>query len=296
MKIAFISDIHMDFYIHPKNNGGHKLKRSVKNFIEEELYPKEADILLIGGDNSHYNIQTKELLTQLSELKLFKHIFITFGNHDLYLISSNQESNYKVSWNKIEELKQICNEFEDVTFLDGNIVEIDGVKIGGCGMWYDFSYGTKFFGKNKDDMLQLWKDVMNDANYIKGNDKIPQLSSIQMYSYKTKQYNFDPLKFFNNEKEKLVKIISEVDVMLSHFGPVVPPNLEPQYAVPSTGFYYFDGEHLLMNEKTPKMWVFGHTHTRYDFKVNNTWLMCNPLGYASERTGNEIVVVDLNDL
>ena len=181
-----------------------------------------------------------------------------------------------------------------VEFLDGNVVEVDGVKIGGTSMWYDYSYGKKISNMTDDDMLQKWKTTMNDANLIKGDDHLGLNESYGMYNYgNTTRYSFDPLVFFEKEKEKMLKIIEDCDIFVSHIGPVVPPNIRPEYQNVVTGFYYFDGERYLWADKAPKLWIFGHTHDKYMWKVNDTVLACNPLGYKSEQTENEIDVIDM---
>lgn len=271
------------------------------DFIENELVLKPADILIFAGDNSHYPKQNKLMLEMISATKMYKKIFITFGNHDMYLVSNAMLSKYNTSWDKILEFKEICSQIEDVEFLDGNVIDVDGITIGGAGLFYDFSYGIKNFGMSHFHMMQLWKDRMNDASLLRGLDYPPEINDNRYTVYghygKNKAgFTFDPIKFFESEKEKLIKIIDKCDIFVSHIGPVVPKTLDPKYMVPITGFYYFDGEHYLWNEKAPKLWLWGHTHKNFDFKINNTWLMCNPLGYKSENTRNEITVVDLFDL
>jgi len=298
MKIAFSSDTHIDFWVPAKLNS-HTLMTAIEKFVDETLVPKPADILIFAGDNSHYNEQNRLMLQYIADKQMYKKIFVTFGNHDMYIVSNSQRKKYDYSWDKVEELKEICENIDTVEFLDGNIVEVDGVKIGGCGLWYDGSYAKNVFGYNDTRILQLWKDTMNDANLIIGKDKnVHGLNGVQgMYSYgKTKSYTFDPDLFFQQEKEKLMKIVYDCDIFISHIGPVVPPTIRTEYKTPTTGFYYFDGEHILWNEKAPKVWFSGHTHDKTEFKINNTWLMCNPLGYKSERTGNEIDVIDTESL
>ena len=298
MKVAFTSDTHIDFWV-PAKLSGHKLLTKMEEFVDEVLVPKEADILIFAGDNSHYNEQNRMMLQYIADKKMYKKIFITFGNHDMYLVSNSQRAKYSTSWDKVMELKEICESIDTVEFLDGNIVEVDGVKIGGNGMWYDGSYGKKVFGQSDASMLQLWKDRMNDSNLITGTDMgEPGLnSSASMYSYGSmKTYTFDPDKFFLSEKEKMIKIVDQCDIYVSHIGPVVPPSIRPEYMNAVTGFYYFDGEHILWNPKSPKLYIFGHTHDRHEFKINNTWLFCNPIGYKSENHGREIEVIDIDTL
>ena len=268
------------------------------SFIDNNLCLKNADILVFAGDNSHYPKQNKLMLEMIVERKIYKKIFITFGNHDMYLVSNSLNDRYHFSKKKIEHFKQICEDIDTVEFLDGNIVEVDDVKIGGTGLFYDFSYGIKNFNLTKEKMIEKWKDIMNDSINISGLDDFGCDISFDNHGFYNKKtyYTFDPIKFFNIEKEKMLNIIKECNIFVSHIGPVVPPNIGIKHQRPETGFYFFDGEEYLMNDKAPKLWIFGHTHDNFDFKINNTHLMCNPLGYKSEGKHTEVVIVDLFNL
>jgi len=291
MEIGFISDIHLDFYVKPSLTG-HKEEKAIEKFIDNELNLPESDILIIAGDTSHYNNQIVLLLQKILEKVQYDKIFITYGNHELYLISDKQESKYKTSKDKIIELKDLCNAIPNVHFLDGNVIEYRGIKIGGTAMWYDFSYGKKIFNLPKDKILEKWKDVMTDSTRIHGTDFIG-IEEPKIYTYKKiKKYTFDPLKFFYEEYDKMMKIIEECDIFVSHVGPAVPTNLKPEYQNIDTSFYFFDGEHILNKDKAPKLWFFGHTHENYYFKINQTQLLCNPKGYKSEKLGNAVEIID----
>jgi predicted phosphodiesterase len=300
--VAFISDLHIDFYIKPKFDGK-RLDDLMDKFIEDEMWLKNADILIIAGDNSHYPIQNKLMLEKIAAKKIYKKIFVTFGNHDMYLVSNSMRKKFATSWDKVMDLKKICDDIDTVEFLDGNIVEVDGVKIGGVGMWYDFSYGFEHYDITELQMMHKWKDAMTDPDLIVGKDRPSSINDSRYEAYagygghgKFKIYTFDPIKFFKSEQEKLEKIIEDCDIFVSHIGPVVPPSLRDEYLDVTTAFYYFDGKKYLMSEKAPKLWTFGHTHDRHDFKVNNTHLVCNPLGYKSEAKNHEVAVVDLFNL
>lgn len=290
--------VHTDFYI-PAKLTDHKLDAAMDDFIENELWLKNADVLIFAGDNSHYPKQNKLMLEKIAAKKIYKKIFVVFGNHDMYLISNSQKSKYQTSWDKVLDLKAICEEIDTVEFLDGNIVEVDGIKFGGVGMWYDFSYAKHVFNMNHFHCMQLWKDTMNDANLIVGKDYPSEINDIRetMYGgYGYKKYTFDPIKFFKEEEKKMLKIVEDCDVFITHIGPIVPPNLPIHHQNTVTGFYYFNGEWILNKNKTPKLWFFGHTHDRFEWKHNNTWLMCNPLGYKSENSKAEVEIVDLDEL
>ena len=299
-KVAFISDIHTDFYI-PSGAAGHKLEKRMNDFIDNQLQPIEADILVFAGDNSHYPLQNKLMLELLAAKHWYKKIFVTFGNHDMYLVSNSQRDTYKKSWEKIEHLKSICADIDTVEFLDGNVVEVDGIKIGGAGMWYDFSYGFKD-GMSHQAMMSLWKTESNDPNLIAGDNAANVLrDKFEMYydnygGRRRTSCTFNPLNFFEKEKEKLAKIVDKSDIFISHMGPYVPPDLNPEFDDSTTGFYFFDGEEYLFSDNAPKLWFFGHVHDRYNFKVGNTKLVSNPLGYKDQKLKHHIQVIDYFDL
>lgn len=300
-KVAFISDIHIDFYI-PAGSNGYKLEKRMNDFIDTHLDLPHADVLVFAGDNSHYPQQNVMLLKLIAEKKIYKKIFITFGNHDMYLISNSQKHDFKLSWDKVLYAKKLYSEIDTVEFLDGNIVEVDGVKIGGTGMWYDYSYGIKKYGFSLDLMHQLWKDSSNDSHLIVGDDYANVIRDKFEFFYdnyggrKRSSCTFNPLKFFEKEKEKMEKIVYDVDVFVSHMSPAIPPDLNPEHDNPVAGFYFFDGEQYLFNENAPKLWIFGHLHDRYSYKVGNTTLLSNPLGYKDQKLHHKVVVADLSDL
>lgn len=297
--IAFTSDIHTDFYI-PPGAAGSKLEKRMNEFIDNNLQLVPADVLVFAGDSSHYPTQNKLMLEMIATKQMYKKIFVTFGNHDMYLVSNSQRDTFKKSWDKVEYTKALCADIDTVEFLDGNIVEVDGVKIGGTGMWYDFSYGLKD-GVPLNAMMSLWKSTSNDPNLIVGDAANVIRDKFEMHydnygGRRRTSCTFSPLNFFQKEKEKLEKIVDQCDVFVSHMGPYVPPDLEPEFDDSTTGFYFFDGKEYLLADKAPKLWIFGHSHARYNFRVHNTHLKCNPLGYKDEKLKHKIEVVDLFDL
>lgn len=262
MKIDIISDLHADFYV--KIHKGLKEKNLIKfiNGMFEEGHVC-GEVLMIAGDISHYNTLTIALLKKILEMKGYKKIFFVLGNHDYYLISNNFKYKYKnSSKNRIQEVKEAFEDNDDIHFLDGTIVEYNGVKFGGCNGFYDGSYTMKV--SPMANAWELWKRVMNDYVYIKGYpDGFYEISGI--------------------EKKKLELVYKEADVLMTHVNPMPHASFfdDKHRLDPVTGFYAFDGEYQV--EHTPaKLWLFGHTHTFKDIEVYDTRVMCNALGYPSE--------------
>ncbi len=147
MKIGYISDLHVDFYVKLTK------EKMLKKFIES-LNPPYYDVLIIAGDIGHYNHQNIALLQYFKEYA--NHIIVTLGNHDLYLVSDRMKKKYhRNSLLRVEECKRLCKE-NNIIFLDMEVIEINGVRFGGGCLWYKLDESNKEF----------WKHNMSDAKYI----------------------------------------------------------------------------------------------------------------------------------
>ena len=276
MTIDILSDIHLDFYF--------KSKKLIKDEEVENLFSHiftmkgastPADMLIIAGDLGHDNQQNINVLKCIQKLFKYKYIICVLGNHDYYLVSSLSKNYYKnKSLNRVNEMRTLINDIEGMYCLDGNIVEIDGVRFGGCDSWYDGEYITKNFDtahstwntpRDSYYIDQLWKNGLNDSNYIE--------------DFYWHQAAID-------EKKKLDKIYKDVDVMITHVNPSLDPNhtFELYRESELTGFFTFNGE-MYLREGSMKYWIFGHTHNETEYEVENVHCIANPMGYPGE-SGN----------
>ena len=147
MKIGYISDIHIDFYV--KLNK----ERLLQKFVNS-LHPQQYDILIIAGDIGHYNQQNIALLRYLKEFA--PHIIVTIGNHELYLVSDRMKRKYhRNSLKKVQEFKNLCKD-NGIICLDMEAITIKGVTIGGGCIWY----------KVDEKQREFWKNCISDAKYV----------------------------------------------------------------------------------------------------------------------------------
>ena len=126
LKIGYISDLHIDFFVSQKDRN--RLQKPIGNYITQIMKPEKSDVLILAGDLSHYNQQLFELLEQLKEYT--NDIFVVHGNHDLYLVSNSQRDRYNLqSENRLKEIQEYCDNDPRLHYLDGNVVNINGIKI-----------------------------------------------------------------------------------------------------------------------------------------------------------------------
>jgi len=272
MTLSILSDLHLDFYF----KSFKQTQEEVKAFFDPIFTPivegekiESSDVLVVAGDLGHYNSENVKIIGYLREL-YFKHIVCVLGNHDYYLINRIAMDDYEMnSYNRAQELRKLLNAIDGVYCLNGNVIEIEGVRFGGCDSWYDGQYKlhnlNPHFKSSIDDVRRLWKYVMNDAGYI------PNLM------------HFDELWAIENPK--IEATYQKCDVMITHVSPSINPKHIPDkhYRLDdSTSFFTFDGEQYVKNTSA-KVWIYGHTHTPNDFIWHGVQMICNPLGYPGER-------------
>jgi len=259
MKFYYTSDLHLDFYVIA---GTGNYKKKLFNFLEKIL-PKDINsCLIIAGDISHYPEQIKIFCEYIS--KNFKYSFITAGNHEFYNISSKMRYKFKNKYSKINYIKNNIKKYENVFFLDGDIIEIENIKIGGAISWYDGSWYYKTNKMYNTNIIEIWRTTMNDANYI------PEIK--------------DFYDLWMSERKKIINVLEQKpDIMITHVCPVAERIVfNDIYANKiSNAFYCFDGLEMIDKYK-PKYWVYGHMHDLKEINIYDTTLLRNPLGYPTE--------------
>lgn len=254
MKISYVSDLHLDFWIPFHKNQikwEHRTRAFIKKLIETDTENKE--VLCLGGDYSHYNLQTKWMIDEFA--KHYDQILVVYGNHDYYLVTGNQKNRYKSkSINRILELEDfIYTNYENVFSLrEGRVFDYKGIKFGGDIMWYPIeSFQQKVF----------FNDISNDSKLIYGMD----------------------INFENHvcSCDYANMIDKGIDVMVSHV-PLIHIKSHHKYA--STACYYAPVKEL------PKYVIMGHSHEREMYEKADSLLYMNCIGYPDNRLGEPLIM------
>lgn len=288
MKIHYLSDIHIDHFVSETSNP-RQIQRQLDDFFRYskidkliELPESERNIFIIPGDCSNYNSVAKHFLLRLKEI--FKYIIIVPGNHDMYLCTSSQASKYKYqSQNRIQDMKEFCKN-NNIYYLDGDIVEISGKKFAGLGMFWDKFYYNKLEKREASDneVLNFYDNYMNDSKFIMSGHESMKIPLT--YGGSFLKTSFNALEHFEKEYQKLQRFndFDDIDVMITHYVPTIPYGMKNKYAMErGTTFYMFDGEKDI-ERISPKFWLFGHMHDKYDFIHKDVRFLCNPSGYPGE--------------
>lgn len=263
MKIDILSDVHFDNYFYNK----YKSDDVIKFYSQVIDFNNPGDVLVIAGDLGHDNEQNIKILKILKEY--YKNIICVLGNHDYYLMGKTNKKLFSNSFERVENMRNLINSKDGMYCLNGNIIEIDGVKFGGVDSWYDDGY-LKVNYPNQEFSIklinQMWSNCTPDSKFIVGIE------------------NFNDI--FEIEKPKIESIYKECDVMITHVNPSAKnENVNVRFQNnQSNTFFTFDGEKYLKNGNM-KYWIFGHTHEELEYEEYDVKYICNPLGYSNE-SGN----------
>lgn len=298
MKFAILGDTHFDFWL----NTNFKEKHFHLQF-RKLLETAQANVLLIAGDLGHYNAQNLQCIQYMRQY--FNRVVVTFGNHDYYLVTNSVREKYQYrnpnrpSEERVSEMKKMIKDADGIDYVDGNIVEINGIKIGGATGWYD---GSLLANKSREVVQAEYEKIMNDGGLIYPKSKA-----------------FDWL--FHEQKHRLDAVYQNCDIMMSHVSPLTEwkqfvemygfdndrASRDPNYSIQHEAlqdyraFYCFDGKEYLENGSM-KHWVFGHTHRNFSRTYErqdgrSIEIHCNSIGYPNKKEkaqdGFEIKVIEV---
>ncbi len=269
MRIRFMSDLHLEFLCrHKAAKAGPNLSKILRENVKKwwSFDPVEADITILAGD-IHSNPEYVQDL-----LEVFPKIGYIFGNHEYYRKGVDVKSARAEFASKITD--------PNFHFLDDSFIEVDGKIIFGGTMWTNL----ELYGPSVRDELLFWGHrMMNDY------------SGMRTYGEDT---DFRPKHTVEMHNETLaqMKIVRAAHpdqdmVVVTHHGPHensvhisyrYPPGSE---RAAMNAFYVSDLTNVI-EEVKPKLWIHGHVHNSFDYKVGETRVLTNPRGYPLNEAPN----------
>ncbi|BCT30423.1 hypothetical protein BVAD3_40970 (plasmid) [Bacillus velezensis] len=244
MKIDYASDLHFNHWMLWTNNQL-KWEKRTRDLTNRLISNGNGEVLILAGDFSEWNNQSLWILDEAA--KSYKRVYFTFGNHDLYLISTNQKKKYSDSLGRLDELIDKASSIKNVVPLIKNVDVFEGKVFAGDAMWY--------LPKTSEDW-SFFRGISNDSNYIQINGYF--IEDVPRRLHK------DSMDWYDSIRDQ------SVDVFVSHVPPVHNPNsvFEPNGCymteVPFTNTYH---------------WICGHDHLQMEFEKDGVHFHMNAIGY-----------------
>lgn len=264
LKLAVCSDLHLEFGdIDLKNDEG-------------------ADVLILSGDiliaqdlhdhpepDAPYSHEiNKTLGSRYIKAQLYRDFFkrcsLQFP-HVIY-IAGNHEFYHGKFIGSLQDLRNECNKFSNVYFLEDDCKKIDDVTFIGSTLWTDM---------NKGDPLTLHTvgDMMNDFRIIR-HDGLGYVKLRPAHAASRHRKSVDYIRTVVEGK------FDEKFVVVGHMAPS-GLSIAPEYQNDTlmNGAYYSDLSEFILDHPQIKLWTHGHMHQPYDYMIGDTRVVCNPRGY-----------------
>ena len=218
----------------------------IEQFIKK-IPPGMDEICILAGDiGNPYQTNYDIFMNFIS--KNFKKTFVITGNHEYYQkTNSIQETN--------DFMKDYFQNFNNISFLNNN---------------YEIYDNYCFIGTT------LWSKIINPDYKINDVYNIPNFDYIQ-YN-KLNSLNVDFLKDTLQNNEKCIVITHHVPSSSLIDVKYKTPNMEPY-----NQWFYCNMDNVIETQKDKiECWIYGHTHTPSNIKINSIPFLCNPIGYPNE--------------
>ena len=182
------------------------------------------------------------------------------GNHEFY--GSDLVSTY-------EQLNSLSHDSR-IHVLERSEYIQDGVRFLGCTLWSDYRLFDD--AQARAQGVDLATQLIRDFSHIKISPDFPDLFTpaiSQMIFLQTVAWLDECFK----------RDSTTPTVVVSHFAPT-RSSISAQFAgSPINSSFVSDLEERIRGWQ-PALWLHGHTHGSFDYRVGNTRVICNPRGYA----------------
>ena len=248
MKLQIVSDLHLEFNDVTINNAG-------------------ADILCLAGDiclakdlvkNNHKGEKFRQFFDHVS--KEFDTVLYIMGNHE----------HYSGRWNNTAvHIRDALEPWDNITLLDDGWLNFGNTRIVGTSLWTNM---------NKGDPITMMsvKNMMNDYHVI-------TIENNGVY------HKLRPIDTFNAHARAVecIKLAAETwdgdVVVLGHHAPSfqsVHQRYKHDWAM--NGGYVSDLDDYILSQEKIKLWIHGHVHNSFNYKIGQCRVVCNPHGYHDE--------------
>lgn len=210
--------------------------------------PADADIAVVAGDvcDDRWLEETADLLP----------VVFVAGNHEFYGHTYQE---------RIAELRRI----PEVTLLDNSEATIGGVRFVGCTLWTDYDGADAA-------AMQFARYGMNDHRRIRWGEQWERFDPRHALNLHRQSVGFLRGSLCDNNPPDVPTVV------VTHHAPSLK-SIHPKFQDAGALNYAFASElYYLVEGSGAELWVHGHVHDPFDYRIGETRVVCNPIGYPHE--------------
>ncbi len=255
MRIALLSDLHLEFY-------------GVDQPLPE--FKTDADVVVLAGD-----IGKGAAGVEWAKKEFTQPVIMIAGNHEHY--GTNLRRNLRECYEAAEG--------SHVHFLENDDVVIDGVLFLGCTLWTDLDLWGE---SERDRCAQYCEQFINDFRLIQCGIDERNLMERTLTPRQMREIHLESRAWLGHEFDDGFE--GKI-VVVSHHLPSIKSvatrflESEKQSLITSAFASRLDAE---IERWQPDLWLHGHTHDSCDYKIGRTRVVCNPRGYSRGPGANPV--------
>ena len=221
-----------------------------------DVPPTQADVVVLAGD-LHRPAQAMAWARQFSQPTLF-----VAGNHEFY------GSDLATTLAQLREQAQGSS----VRVLERSEWRHGGVRFLGCTLWSDYRLFDS--PEQREEGLRKAQEFVRDFSRIGIAPDFPE-----RFTPAVSQLLFEQSVAWL--EERFAEPFDGKTVVITHFAPA-RGSIAAQFAgSPLNACFVSDLEERILRWQ-PALWLHGHVHDGFDYRVGSTRIVANPRGYAPE--------------
>jgi len=239
MRIRVLSDLHMEF----------------TQYLPAYFAPVGEDLVVLAGD----------IGVGIDGIEWAKAAFA--GRRVVYVMGNHEF--YKHDWNDLLVQARKAAHGSNVTFLENDAVDIDGVRILGCTLWTDFkALGAGHYDESATIARRFLNDYIAITNLAKQRRVILPIDVAERCE---DGYRWLQQRIQRSERPLLV---------VTHHAPTMH-GINPRFVDdPLNPAFHNAFDELVASPVVA--WIYGHNHYSVDHIVNGVRLISNQRGYPNE--------------
>ena len=205
---------------------------------------RRRDLLILAGDITTGSRQWGMPFIR-RELDISPVIFVP-GNHEYYHATKQDVDSF---W------RSYADAHTGFHYLNDETVEIGGLTFYGAEWCSDF-WGDPMHYYYEREIADFW--LTRDWNTTRHVEE------------------------FRRVTDDMATLAGKVDVVITHFPPTLEAIDQALYKDNASNPYFINDCEWLVRCMGAKLWVSGHTHSPFDYRVGDTRVVINPCGYKEE--------------